>query len=85
MSSSRSIGHVSTGAALPSWLLEEDSAIEQAKAAAGNKAVQVVGGAGLIQQLLRANLVDELRVGVMPVVLGDGIRWSTTLIPSGSN
>jgi dihydrofolate reductase len=30
-----------------------DSAIEQAKAAAGNKAVQVVRGAGLIQQLLR--------------------------------
>lgn len=33
-------------------------AVEQAKAAAGDKAVQVVGGAGLVQDLLRAGLVD---------------------------
>jgi dihydrofolate reductase len=58
-----------------------DSAIEQAKAAAGNKAVQVVRGAGLIQQVLRANLVDELGVDVMPVVLGDGIRLLDNLDP----
>jgi dihydrofolate reductase len=58
-----------------------DEAIEQAKAAAGNKAVQVVGGAGLLQQLLRANLVDELRVDVMPVALGDGIRLLDNLDP----
>ena len=57
------------------------SAIEQAKAAARHKVVQVVGGAGLVQQLLRANLVDELRVDVMPVVVGDGIRLLENLDP----
>jgi dihydrofolate reductase len=57
------------------------SAIEQAKAAARDKAVQVVGGAGLVQQLLRANLVDELRVDVMPVVLGDGVRLLENIDP----
>ncbi|MBA2595998.1 MAG: dihydrofolate reductase [Chloroflexia bacterium] len=50
------------------------SAIEQAKSAAGEKAVQVVGGASVIQQLLRAGLVDELHIDVMPVLLGDGLR-----------
>jgi dihydrofolate reductase len=51
-----------------------ESAIAQAKAAAGDKAVQVVGGPGVIQQLLRAGLVDELSVDVMPVLLGEGLR-----------
>jgi dihydrofolate reductase len=51
-----------------------DSAIAKASAAAGDKAVQVVGGASVIQQLLRAGLVDELRIDVMPVVLGSGLR-----------
>jgi dihydrofolate reductase len=49
-------------------------AIEQARTAAGEKAVQVVGGASVVQQLLRAGLVDELRVDVMPVMLGEGLR-----------
>ena len=51
-----------------------ESAIRQALAAAGDKAVQVVGGISVIQQLLRAGLVDELRVDVMPVLLGGGQR-----------
>ena len=51
------------------------SAVEQAKAAAGDRVVQVVGGPpGPIQQLLREGLVDELRVDVMPVILGAGLR-----------
>ena len=37
-----------------------ESAVAQAMAAAGDKAVQVIGGASVIQQLLRARLVDEL-------------------------
>lgn len=41
----------------------------------------MVGGAGLVQQLLRANLVDELHVDVMPVVLGDGLRLLENLDP----
>jgi dihydrofolate reductase len=51
-----------------------DSAIAQASAAAGDRAIQVVGGASVVQQLLHAGLVDELRIDVMPVVLGRGLR-----------
>jgi len=50
-----------------------ESAVEQAKAAAGEQAVQVIG-ASVVQQLLRAGLVDELHVDVMPVLLGAGLR-----------
>ncbi len=50
------------------------SAVAQAKAAAGDKAVQVVGGINVIQQLLQAGLVDELHIDVMPLFLGDGLR-----------
>src|SRR5688572_22884754 len=47
--------------------------VSRAMAAAGDKAVQVVGGARVIQQLLQAGLVDELHVDVMPVLLGGGL------------
>jgi dihydrofolate reductase len=51
-----------------------ESAVAQAKAAAGDKSVQVVGGVDVIRQLLAARLVDELHVDVMPVLLGAGRR-----------
>lgn len=51
------------------------SAVTQARAAAGDRAVQVVGGVDVIRQLLRAGLVDELRLDVMPVLLGSGLRF----------
>jgi len=51
-----------------------ESAVTQAAAAAANKAVLVIGGASVIQQLLRARLVDEVPVDVMPVLLGAGLR-----------
>jgi dihydrofolate reductase len=50
------------------------SAVEQAKAAAGDKDVTVVGGASTIQQLLNAGLLDELQVDVAPVLFGGGTR-----------
>lgn len=50
------------------------SAVAKAKAAAGDKAVQVVGGASVIRQLLQAGLVDELHIDLMPVLLGEGLR-----------
>jgi dihydrofolate reductase len=50
-----------------------ESAIAKAKAAARHKVVQVLG-ASVIQQVLRAGLVDELHVEVMPVLLGAGLR-----------
>lgn len=52
-----------------------EAAVGLAKAAAGDKAVQVVGGADVSGQLLRAGLVDELRIDVMPVILGSGLRF----------
>jgi dihydrofolate reductase len=50
-----------------------ESAIAKAKAAARHNVVQVLG-ASVIQQVLRAGLVDELHVEVMPVLLGAGLR-----------
>jgi dihydrofolate reductase len=52
-----------------------ERAVAQATAAAGDKDVQVVGGPGLVRQLFLAGLVDELRVDVMPVLLGSGLRF----------
>jgi dihydrofolate reductase len=51
-----------------------ESAAAQARAAAGDRAVTVVGGPNVIRQLLRADLVDELHADVMPVLLGGGTR-----------
>jgi dihydrofolate reductase len=51
-----------------------ESALEQARAAAGDKDVAVAGGANVAQQYLRAGLLDELQVHVAPLSLGDGVR-----------
>jgi dihydrofolate reductase len=51
-----------------------ESALAQAKKAAGDKDVQVIGGANTIQQCLNARLIDELQIDIMPVLLGKGIR-----------
>ena len=51
-----------------------ESALEQARAAAGDKNVSVGGGANTIQQFLRAGLLDELQIHITPVLLGGGIR-----------
>jgi dihydrofolate reductase len=50
------------------------SAIAQAKAAAGDKDVAVGGGANIAQQCLKAGLVDEIQIHLIPVMLGKGIR-----------
>jgi dihydrofolate reductase len=49
-----------------------ESAVKQAKAAAGGKSV-AVHGADTIQQLLNAGLLDEINVDVAAVLLGSGI------------
>ena len=51
-----------------------ESAIGQAKAAARDKDITVVGGASTTQQCLKAGLVDELHIDIMPVFLGGGLR-----------
>jgi dihydrofolate reductase len=50
------------------------SAVEQAKAAAGDKDVSIGGGASTVQQALNARLVDEARLTVAPLLLGGGVR-----------
>jgi dihydrofolate reductase len=59
------------------------AAVSRAQEAAGDKAVTVVGGAHIIRQLLQADLVDELRVDVMPVLLGAGVRLFDGLYARG--
>jgi dihydrofolate reductase len=49
-----------------------EEAIERAKEAAGDKDVNVMGGADVIRQALGAGLVDELTIIVAPVILGGG-------------
>ena len=51
-----------------------ESAVAQAKAAAGDKDVTVVGGASTIQQVLRAGLADELHIDILPVLLNGGTK-----------
>jgi dihydrofolate reductase len=50
------------------------SAVGQARAAAGERDVTVVGGADVTRQILRAGLADEVHVDLMPVLLGGGLR-----------
>ena len=52
-----------------------ESAIKQAKAAAGNKDVTVIGAPRTSQQCLKAGLADELHIDIMPVLLGGGLRF----------
>jgi dihydrofolate reductase len=51
-----------------------EAAIERARDAAGEKDVLVAGGASTINQGLRAGLVDEFQVHVVPLMLGSGAR-----------
>ena len=48
------------------------SALDQARAVAGNRDIRVGGGASTIRQFLRAGLIDELHLAVRPVLLGKG-------------
>jgi dihydrofolate reductase len=51
-----------------------EAALDQATAAAAGKDVSLGGGADVIQQYLKAGLVDEMLLNVVPVVLGSGAR-----------
>jgi dihydrofolate reductase len=50
-----------------------ESAIRQAKQAAGDKDL-VVCTATILQQCLKAGLMDEIHIDVAPVLLGSGVR-----------
>jgi dihydrofolate reductase len=49
-----------------------ESALEQAKSAAGANDVRIGGGVSTIRQYLRAGLIDELHLVISPVLLGRG-------------
>lgn len=51
-----------------------ESALDQAREAAGGKDVTIWGGAQAVNQYLAARLLDELELHVVPVLLGDGAR-----------
>lgn len=56
------------------FVADHETALHQARAAAGDKDVSVAGGASIIQQYLAAGLLDELQIHLVPVILGRGRR-----------
>jgi dihydrofolate reductase len=56
-------------------------ALDLAKKSAGDKDVRVMGGANVPQQYLRAGLVDEVTIHLVPAFLGGGQRLFDTLDP----
>ena len=51
-----------------------ETALERARAAAGDRHIRLGGGVATVQQYLRAGLLDELHLVVVPVLLGGGER-----------
>lgn len=51
-----------------------ESALERARAAAGDQAVRIGGGASTVRQYLQAGVIDEMHLAVAPVLLGRGER-----------
>ena len=52
---------------------------QRALAVAGEKDVTVVGGANTAQQIISAGLFDELQIGIVPILLGSGLRFFDNL------
>jgi dihydrofolate reductase len=50
-----------------------ESGISQAKSAAGEKVVTIIDAPNTARQCLKAGLIDELHVDIMPVLLGSGL------------
>ena len=51
-----------------------ESAIRQARKAAGERDVSIIGSAATTQSCLRPGVVDELDIGIIPVLLHNGFR-----------
>jgi dihydrofolate reductase len=58
------------------------SAVAQARAAAGDKKVHIMGGASVIQQALNAGLVDRIHLHIAPVILAAGTKLFDNLSES---
>jgi len=62
-----------------------EAALSAAFEAAGDRDVLVGGGAATIRQYLRASLIDEMHMAIVPVLLGSGERLFDDLGPSTGN
>lgn len=51
-----------------------ESALERAKATVGDKDISVAGGANVVQQYMKAGLLDEIQIHLVPLLLGGGVR-----------
>jgi dihydrofolate reductase len=60
-----------------------ESALEQARAAAGDRDVHIAGGGAAAAQYLRAGLLDEVELHVAPMLLGDGVRLFSDHLDGG--
>jgi dihydrofolate reductase len=54
-----------------------DAALRRARKAAGDPDIRIEGGAVIIREYLHAGVVDELRLHVVPILFGDGVRLFT--------
>jgi dihydrofolate reductase len=59
-----------------------EAALSAAFEAAGDRDVLVGGGAATIREYLRASLIDEMHLAIVPVLLGSGERLLDDLGPS---
>src|SRR2546427_3823424 len=60
-----------------------EAALELARTAAGDKNVGIWGGANIMRQYLKAGLLDEMQIHLIPILLGNGIRLFEGLDPEG--
>ena len=51
-----------------------ETALDQAREAAGNRDVRIAGGGAAILEYLNAGLIDEFTIALSPVLFGTGIR-----------
>ena len=58
-----------------------ESAVKQARDAAGDKDVSVAGGAQVIQQVMEAGLLGEIQIHLVPILLGGGVRLFENMRP----
>jgi dihydrofolate reductase len=66
-----------------------EAAVSQAREAAGDGDVSIAGGVSTLNAALAADLVDELRLHVVPFTVGEGLRVfdgvpDLTLVPAGA-
>jgi dihydrofolate reductase len=51
-----------------------ESALDQAREAAGDRDVRIAGGGATILEYVNASLIDEFSIALSPVLFGSGIR-----------